>query len=775
MPSLDLTAAVPDTSKPLHLRGLEADLDIYRDRYGIPHVKAQTSHDAFFGQGFATAQDRLWQMDYDRVRAYGRSAEYMGAETLGEDTKMRRFQIARSVQVDYLALDPEMRAMLEAYAAGVNAFIETAAALPVEYALVGRQPEHWQPWDCLAVYKVRYSAECVFEHKLWRVRLVTELGPEWAARLFPGYEPGYPIVVPPGAVYDGPGLAGLAELSQGAGAVSRLSGIEAGSNNWALSGQKTRSGKPLLAGDSHWPLDVPNVYYQTHIACPEFDAIGLTFPGVPGLPNFGHNAYVAWCMTHGMGDDQDLYLERFSRDDPTLYEHNGGWLRAELRRETIGVRGGSAVELDISLTRHGPLIAGNPSKGYGVALQQTATEGPNTGIATARNMLGAKSADELEESMSAWVAPLQNIVYADVDGNIGYLLRGKIPIRPETNAWLPVPGWTGEYDWHGFVPFEEMPRCRNPSTSYIATANNKIAGDDFPYYISLHFAPGFRARRLSERLNTMRDATIDDMKAVLRDIVSIPATVYQRVLAATQAEDEYASAAKEALLSWDGSMERDEAPPAIYRAFRRNIDRMLLRHLLGPLAEEALASTSGGAAAHVRRLSAHFVHMAAENDTSLLPPGSDWESLAAQALAEGLADLRRELGDDVSSWRWRAVHVMRPRHPLSPANPDLASRLDPPSVPMPGDADTVLVSSCLGPDPSTVTYVSAARYVFDTSDWDNSAWVVPFGSSGHPSSSHYRDQASFWAGLELVPMLFSWDRIAVEAESQQTLTPARRP
>jgi penicillin amidase len=326
----DLQMAVPELTGTIHLQELDSPVEIYRDTWGIPHVWAQTVHDAFVAQGFVHAQDRLWQMDYDRHRAYGRWAEWSGASAVAPDRLMRRLRLEASARADHAAVDPETRAMLDAYAAGVNAFLRTTTRLPIEYRILDATPEPWQPWDACAVFKVRHVfTGGVWQAKLWRARLVRLLGPERTATLCEGYEPGQPLIIPPGVDFRGPLLNGLEELAAGEQVLARLDGSSAGSNNWAVSGSRTASGGPLLAGDPHRALDTPNVFYQNHLACPAFDAIGLSFPGVPGLPHFGHNRHVAWCITTTMADYQDLYIERFHPDDPRQYEFVGQWCHAE--------------------------------------------------------------------------------------------------------------------------------------------------------------------------------------------------------------------------------------------------------------------------------------------------------------------------------------------------------------------------------------------------------------------------------------------------------------
>ena len=765
----DLEKALPSTAGTVAVTGLDSTIEIYRDSLGIPHVFAQSTHDAFFGQGFATAQDRLWHMDYDRHRAYGRWSEYAGPTGLVQDKTMRRFRIADSAEASYDGLDRGAKAMLDAYAAGVNAFLDSTDRLPIEYSLVGGEPETWTPQDCIAVFTVRHILMGVYEGKLWRARLVAVLGEERAAELVQGYQEGHLLILPPGVTYDGPALEPPEALSETVGEAGWLEGPDSGSNNWVLAGGRTASGKPLMAGDPHRALDTPNVYYQNHVRCPEFDAIGLSFPGCPGFPHFGHNARVAWCVTHAQADYQDLYIERFDADDPLCYRYQNEWVQADVRRELIRVRGGADVEISLTATRHGPIVLGDPTDGEALSFKYTAAAEPSRGFDAVLATLGASSVDELDEAMRHWVDPCNNFLMADVDGNIGYLMRGQVPIRPRTNGWIPVPGWDDEYEWTGTIPFEELPRSRNPDAGYIVTANNRMVDENYPHYISIWFSPDYRARRISDRVAEMDGATVQDMSDVHGERVSIPARTYARLLAAVEPSSERTALAKKLLDGWDGGMDADSTAPTVYSAFRIKLHDLVYRHLMGPLAEEAFGSSGRGGPVHLMQLASRLVTAADTGDMSMLPSGSDWSSVARKALDEGVVYLTKRFGDDTSNWTWGKVHRTRPEHTLSPAFPEIADLLDPPTVSLGGDGDTPMSAGFSPTDPFTITGTSAARYVFDLGDWNNSAWTVPLGSSGHPGSTHYGDQAETWGRIELTPMLYDWDRIASSAESRQRL------
>jgi penicillin amidase len=769
----DLKAALPQLNGEITLRRLKAPVEVYRDGYGIPHIRALHEPDAFFAQGFVTAQDRLWQMECDRRRGAGRWAEALGQSALEQDTMMRRFRLEASARADYEAVNESTREIFDAYSRGVNAFIEATQTLPIEYRITGLSPEPWQPWDSLVVYKVRHILMGVFENKAWRARLAGQLGPEKVAALFPGYQPGHLLILPPGTPYAGPLVAGLEELSQAAAALNYLNETDGGSNSWVLSGSRTASGKPVLAGDSHRALDTPNVYYQNHLACPEFDVVGLSFPGVPGFSHFGHNRWVAWCVTHTSADYQDLYIERFNPDDPKYYLYQGQWRQAEVFPETIKVRDSDDVKLEVCSTHHGPVISGSPESGAAITFRYTATDGPSAWPNTLGRMLRARDCHELMESMREWVDPVNNFLFADVHGNTGYLCRGEIPLRSRENAWLPAPGWTGEHEWQGCIPFEELPRVMNPRPGYIATANNKPVGDDYPYCIGVDFAPGFRVERVTEALLAQQSPAAADMAKVHAEWISIPARAYIKRLKEVEPPDELSARAREKLLAWSGQMDAELVEPTIYSALRDALLREVLEYNLGnELAEAAWHSANRGQGVFLNRLKDLLAALISEDDRRLLPPGADWPSMLSHTLAKGVAALRERLGDNLEEWQWRRIHQARPRHTLSGAFPELAELLDPPAIPMSGDGDTPLAGSYSPAEPATVTGLSVVRYAFDLADWNNSLWAVPLGSSGHPGSRHYNDQSETWRQVQMAPMQYDWHYIIAHRESKQRLEPA---
>jgi penicillin amidase len=552
--------------------------------------------------------------------------------------------------------------------------------------------------------------------------------------------------------------------------------VDGGSNNWVVHGSKTASGKPLLAGDPHRALDVPNVYYQHHLTCPEFDAIGYAFVGVPGITHFGHNQHVAWGVTTAQSDQKDVFIEKFAEGDPSRYEFKGEWRPAERRRETVAVRGAAPVEVDVTVTHHGPVIIGDPARGHALALANAAITEPNRTFDAILPILRARTVAELDEAKRPWVDPDNNFVMADTGGTIGYLTRGQVPVRSKANAWLPVPGWTGEHEWQGRVPFDEMPRARNPEQGFIATANQRIVGPDFPHHISVDWSPPHRATRVNARLRPLTAATPADMAAVHADKVSGPSRAFVALARDLKPLDEPSKEARSRLLEWDGTMGPRDVAATIYAVWREQITAAIVAGpALAPLAKASDRWEIRGATATplAQRLRNPIYGLLNQRDSAVLPPSETWESLGAKTLAKAVAWLTETLGPDQASWRWERIHRTKPRHTLSAAFPDLADLLDPPSAGVGGDSDTPQAATYANADGTdfTLTGTSVTRYCFDLSDWDKSGWTSPLGASGHPGSPHYADQVEAWSRQMLHPMLYSWDRIEADAESRQRLEP----
>jgi penicillin G amidase len=704
----------------LRLRGLDGPVEMTRDRWGVPHCATLTEHDAFFAQGFAHATDRLWQMDYDRRRGLGRWAEELGLPAVGADAFYRRLDLAAGARRDVGLLSAAARDMLTAYTAGVNAVIDAqfggSGRLPAEFARTG-PPEPWESWHCLVVHRVRHLAMGSAGAKLWRGVVSEALGPALARSMAAGGSGWQLACVPPGArchraVPSWPGLDG------------------AGSNNWALAGTRTASGIPLLAGDPHRPLEAPNVYVQGHVSSPHWDVLGLSIPGVPGFSHFGHNARVAWCITHAMADDQDLY------QFPGWPPESGDRARTEI----IGIRGGEPVEIEVRYSDRGPMVTED------LALAWTATAGPNTGFDALPAMLRARSVGELFETMAPWVEPVNNLLAADTGGSIGYLTRGRVPVRSRPDAaWVPVPADDAAYGWTGQVAFADLPRALNPEGGFLFSANNQILAAAGGPYIGLDVAAPWRARRIVKTLSGLSGATVEDMAALHRDVVSIPARRIARLLA------EWAP-----LAGWDGQMEPGSTAAAAYSVLRRELALLLLeRSGLAAFVEHRWNRLVPGIRAEsvIWRVAGDQL---LSGDESLLG-GWSWR----RALTEAVHRAERAWGGEP----WGELHATGHRHPLG--HPEL----DPPSVPYGGDMDTVQASSYIPVDGLRTVSASVARYAFDLADWDRSRWVVPLGAAGEAVHRHAHDQQEAWRAGRLLPAPYSQRAVQQAATEKIMLVP----
>ncbi|HEV2993420.1 MAG TPA: penicillin acylase family protein [Acidimicrobiia bacterium] len=739
--------------------GPDGEVVIRRDEWGIPHARTTSAHDAFFAQGFVQAEDRLGQLEYDRRRASGRWAEVAGPLVVGFDMFARRANLAGAARREYDALDPTSRAVLDAYAEGVNAYLSLDAPPPTDLALAGVTPEPWAPWDCCAVFLVRHVGFASWQQKLWRGRVAALLGADETARLERGAAAPVPLIVPPGATGPPASLDGT-DLEAVRTAMAAAAEVGSGSNSWALAGTRTQSGRPLVAGDPHRLVEVPNVYYQCHLACPEFDAIGLAFVGVPGFPHFGHSAHVAWCVTNANGDYQDLFVEHLDGTTPT-------------RDEVIVVRGADPVTVVCAETGHGPVLFGDPASGVAVSLRSTALAEPSRGLSVVLPMLRATSVDELDAALADWVDPVNNVVSADVDGHLRYRTAGQIPVRSRANAWGPVPGWTDAHDWTGVVPYDELPSVRDPATGWLVTANQEIVGPDYPHYLGVDYSRPDRATRIQARLTPLEDATVDDMAAIHQDRRCLAADPWVDALTRLAGADEAERAALDHVRRWDRVMDAGSVGATIYLVTRDRVGRRLAREpRLAPLRTPYPGEPLGTFVPLELRLWPRLPALLVADDRTLLPEGSTWPEVLAAALTDAVTLLRDELGDEIDTWRWGALHVCRPAHPLAIAEPAWAAQLNPPAVEMGGEWDTVWAAAHPAGYGFGVTTASVARYVFDLDDWDRSAWIVPLGAAGDAASPHFADQQPLWAAGTLVPMRYGWDGITEHAESTTTLRPA---
>jgi penicillin G amidase len=727
------------------------DFQITRDGHGVPHVRGETPADAWAGMGYACAQDRLFQLDYDRRRACGRWAEIAGAGAVGGDVLARRLGLAAAAQRDVAAMSGPARTAFEAYAGGVNAAIADGA-MP----LPGRYPvEPWLGWHSVAAFLVRHVLMGQWQHKLANAVLLARIGPAAFARLETRPPLGSPLAVPP----DGRLWAPVSRLLDDAlgdvvGHLGFLAEVEPGSNAWAVSGRRTAHGAAVICNDSHRALDTPNVYWQCRVSCQDFDVVGATFPGLPGFPHFGFNGSVGWAITHADADSQDLYLERFSGD---RYLTEDGWVPADLRQERIEVRGGPPVTVPAWATRHGPIVHGSPESGIGLALKWTGTYRANTGFECMFPMLTAGSAAEMCDAQDGWVDPVNNLVCADVSGRVAYQCRGEVPVRSsEGGRRLPAAGWDGQCEWTSTVPFGELPRTVDPSVGYVMTANNAIVDGDAPY-LSYTFAQPFRAERLRSLLDGRARLTVDALAGMQADTVSVAARGWGRLLGSLGPFDVAdAESARSLLAGFDGDLAAESAAALLYACFVRALAAGLYRPILGPQTWEWVASGSlAPTISLVRRWLGNdtweLLGMPARPGPAPFDGGERGQRVLAavpEALASAWAAAVALGGPDPRQWRWGDVHQTVRVHPLGRD----AGRF--PGIPMGGDADTIQAAGYgwRAGAPFTVASLSVYRQVVDLADGGSASYVIPGGASGDPADSHFADQLAEWAAHRRIRM-----------------------
>ena len=741
---------LPRTEGTLTVQGLEGSIEIRRDRWGMPHVHAASRHDLWFGQGFCFGQDRLWQLDLYRRAAVGRIAEVAGAEALVTDRFLRTLGLRHVAEQEVARLEPDVRMALEAMATGINAAAEAGAALPVEFQLLRIPFEPWTVADSLASQKLlSLGLSTNWERELLRAEMGRELGPELAARLDPTYPAGNAVVLDPG----GPG-AGGGQIAGRIDEIRRYLGttVEAtGSNNWAVSGSRSATGGPLLAGDPHLSPSMPGITYQMGLNLGDRFCRGASLPGAPGI-GFGQNNDVAWSFTNVMADVMDLFVERIEGE---RYRFEGEWRDLDLREEEIAVRGGEPESLLIRATHHGPIVnralradGAEPLALSWMSLHFPAVTPAHVGI------LDVTSGAELVEALAEYTTPVVNLVWADRHRSIGYKAVGRIPIREGGSPDLPRCGWSGDDEWVGWIPHEEMPELVDPDSGYVVTANNRIEPDDYPHHLTSEYLDGYRATRIEQLIEREDEHDLDGFARMQTDMLSLPGLDTAHRLARLHPRDQAETRAIERLRSWDGRLTPDSVAATIYQAFTLRFATAVARRAIRDrdLTERWLDRADNGFLAHVTapwRWQSHLLGLWAEGDEELV--GGSWDELALDALRAALHELADRFGDDPEGWAWGRVHPLRFPHALGAANP-LLGRIFNRELQVGGGQETVAQVGWDPGQPFEAIWAPCWRMVADPVDPDRSRWQQFTGNSGQAGSDHYDDLQPRWRDGITQPM-----------------------
>lgn len=723
-----LRSSLPTTEGTVIVPGLAATVTITRDANGIPTIKAGDERDAAYGLGFATAQDRLFQMDLMRHAVAGRLSEWFGARALDTDKSMRTLGLYRAAAAQYALLSPELRAVFDAYAAGVNAFLATRrGALPPEYILLRLDVEPWTPVDSLAWGKIMdLQLTANYRQELLRQRLAQRLKPDDLAVLYPGYDPKAPVVL--GALNDVlPGLPPPMPAS----------------NEWVVDGKHSASGKPLLANDTHLGFSAPGVWYLARIETPQDTIAGVTSPGEPMIV-LGHNSHIAWGFTTTGGDVEDVFIEKVDPADPTHYLTPDGSQPFATRTEQIQVRGGAPVTLTVRSTRHGPVIA-DPGGGQVLALSATWLQGEDRTPQALWDATHAHDWDDFHNAFKNAVAPEQNIAYADVDGHIGFTAPAAIPIRAHGDGTIPEPGWTGEFDWTGTVPFDQLPSAVDPPSGRFIAANNKIVPDSYPYLITHDWELPYRAERIGELLDATPVQTPDTAAAMQADVDSLMARQLLPLMLVATPQSPAAEEAMRRLKAWDQRMTRDKVEPLLFIAWLREFNRQILADKLGPVFDVYWAL-------HPDVIENILVNHPDWCDNRETPEVETCPQQLGAALDRAMRELAKTYGDDMSNWRWGVAHPASFPNPVWSHLPVIADWLAE-AIPDDGSFDTIDNGTMfVGSDtmPFTALHGPTLRMIVDLASPDTARFMITPGESGNLLSDHYGDLLRRWRDVGYV-------------------------
>jgi penicillin amidase len=752
--------ALPQVDGTVTLGGLRHEVIVDRDAWGIPFIQAGSLEDLLEAQGYVVAQDRLWQMDVLRRVAAGELSEIFGRRTLSLDRQYRTLGLRVAAEWDLGHADAKSKGILEAYARGVNRYIEDHnSRLPWEFVALRYKPRPWTQVDSLLVAGYMYDALTrSWESEQDRARVTEIVGAERAKDLYAVDSPRDHFIVGEGAApakkpakkpakendpgsaapaqpaelvpnldesdLQEPGLDIEALVAQFGGAIRE----EFGSNNWVVDGTHTVSGKPLLANDTHLQLAMPCIWYLLHLKAPGWNVEGFTLPGAP-LVIIGHNERIAWGFTNNGADVQDLYIETLNPQNPHQYRVNGEWKDVEVRHETIHVRGEPDLALEVVITRHGPIVRSEGGKSY--ALRWTATEPWGLIGSSYYRLGGAQNWQEFREVMRGISGPAQNAVYADVDGHIGYIVAARIPVREFGNGEVPVAGDNDEHEWIGYIPFDELPQVLDPPGGIIATANAKIAGPGYKYFLTERLVGPYRTERIYVLLSQNKKFRPEDFLKIQTDIVSLPDQFLgKQLLAASQSANASDGRARELigrLKNWDGRATVDSIEAAFVEYTGREVMRRVLITALG----------NDPGSYRWWRDHVFLEKILTERPAGWLPP--EFHSYDKLLMASADAAVKRLEAEthsaEISAWRWGHLDQLQMLHPLGQWR-WLRGWLGIGPMDQPGSSESV--------KQTRPSFGPSMRMVADLSDWDRSLMNLTTGESGQLGSEHYKDQFPIW-------------------------------
>lgn len=759
----------PTLEGSLVVAGLASPVKVVRDIHAIPHIFAENSRDLFFAQGFVTAQDRLWQMDLTRRIALGRLSEILGEQTVEMDYFLRALEIGELAKKIYGYLDNETKSELLAFADGVNGFIDSGKK-PIESLILRYKIEPWNPTDSISIHLLSaLDLSINMDEEIFMYQALKVLGEEKAKGLFNGLqEKAFRGMqnMKKGMKIDSDFMNGYRISKQRFGLFSG----RGASNGWVVDGTKSESGKPMLANDPHLRIQIPSVWYEVHLKAPGINVIGATFPGTPYVI-IGHNEKVAWGFTDSMADRVDLFIEKLNPDDTTKYWFEDHWEDIKTKKPEIRVKKNSGYKTlakEINYTRHGPII--NP---FREGLEDILSMKWSAGEVMDRTLIGlsklnrSRNVGEIISGGKYGKIYTENMIFADVDGNIGYQLIGGIPIRLKGSGKFPVPGWSGEYEWRGFIPDEALPYSLNPSSHFVVTANNKLIGDDYLYLISNSYASPYRGQRIIALLNEKDRLSIKDFAKMQADVYSLPARLFVQSIRGVETNDPDVKWALDELSNWDFDVTSKSITALLYEVTRFYLLRNTFEDELGEIFPRFLDNLE-------------FNHKFV--DGVVADPGAVWwdnvgseeietrEDIVLKSINDALGDIKGKLGEKGVNWAWGAIHKYKFEHPLGKVR-ILNHIFDPKPMPAGGDRDTINNSSFSYESPFGVNWISSYRVIVDLSEMGKAISMNSTGQSGDPLSKFYADNIRKWARVEYKTLFFDKESIERNNWKQLWLVP----
>jgi penicillin G amidase len=749
----------------LRVPGLRSTLSIRRDRWGIPHVDAETDVDAWYGLGFCHAQDRAFQLEANLRAARGTLSAVFGPATLGFDRLARRLGFGRVAERQLPQLDPEIRGRIAAYVAGINAGLSHGCRrAPHELALIRARPTPWQPADVLAFAALQsFGLGANWDIELGRLKILVEDGPDALLAVDHGYGEWLPVTSPVGATA-GPALGRLADDL----AAFRAATVGAGASNaWALAGSRTASGHPILAGDPHLPPLLPPQWYLAHLRTPRWQLAGATLTGGPAFP-VGHNGFAAWSITAALTDASDLFIEQLEPDGRSVRSSDAPE-ECRIIEEQIRVRGEPPVTEVVLITPRGPLVSpALDDVPHALSLRAVWLEPlPLRGFL---DIGEARSFEDFRRAFAEWPGPALNVVYADADGHIGWQLIGQLPRRRSGYGTIPRPAWELDAGWDGLVEFDEMPHEVDPPTGWVANANNAprpLADDDSPF-LGIDWLDGYRMARISEVIDGADDWGVAECQRLQLDVTSVPWRELRSTVLDARPPTPQARQALDLLKAWDGRVSADSPAAAVYELFMAELAAAFSAHRAPNSWRWALGAGFGPAMPRtllVARTASWLIRLLHDRPDA-------WEAAIGAALSSAVERLTADHGDDPAAWAWGHVRPLTLQHPYG-RQPGFERSFNLGPVPWGGDSNTPAQASLRPLDPlANPAAVAMTRAVFDLGDLERSRYVLAGGQSGNPRSRHYRDLFEHWRRGEGVPILLSGESIETATVATLTLEPA---